>query len=161
LEAGLGRWVWCSVQCGGDAPGAGLLPAGGRRRVPAVMARQLAEWPPAWALRPAGDALHWRWSASCVFVPQWGHSAAVLAASGVWRVCSMGGDGGGRAPQICTGWRWVIVGCRSRATTLFGLNVGEGFRRMWSRPMRVWRLSMAVGNLGRPGAQVWRTYLVA
>jgi hypothetical protein len=76
-------------------------------------------------------------------------------------IISMGGDGGGRASQICRGWRWLVVGCLSLVTALFGLSAGDGFRRTWPRPMRVWRFSMAVRDLGRPGAQVWRTYLVA
>jgi hypothetical protein len=161
LETGPGRWGWCSGWCGGGAPDAGLLPAGGRRRVPAVVARRLEVWPPAWTLRAAGGALHRRWPASCVYVPRWGHLAVLMAASGIWRVCSMGGDGSGRASQICRGWRWLVVGCRSQATTLFGLSAREGFRRTWPRLIRVWRLSVAVGDLSRPGAQVWRTYLVA
>jgi hypothetical protein len=31
-------------------------------------------------------------------------------ASGAWRVCSMSGDGGGRASRIYRGWLWLVVG---------------------------------------------------
>jgi hypothetical protein len=58
------------------------------------------------------------------------------------------GDGGG------------LFGRRSQVTTLVGLSAREGFGCLWSSPMRAWRLPMAVGDLGRPGAQV-RTCLVA
>jgi hypothetical protein len=33
-----------------------------------------------------------------------------VVASGARRVCSMSGDGGGRASQIYRGWRWLVVG---------------------------------------------------
>jgi hypothetical protein len=32
-----------------------------------------------------------------------------LVTSGAWRVCSMSGDGGGRASWIYTGWQWLVV----------------------------------------------------
>jgi hypothetical protein len=33
-----------------------------------------------------------------------------MVTSGAWRVCSMSGDGGGRASWIYRGWRWLVVG---------------------------------------------------
>jgi hypothetical protein len=55
-------------------------------------------WQP--AFQPLGDAAAWL-------------LAAVLVTFGAWRVCSMSGEGGGRASQIYVGWRWLVVGCRS------------------------------------------------
>jgi hypothetical protein len=66
---------------------------------------------PVWCRQGGGGgALHRRWSASCVSIPRWGLSAAALAISGVWRVCSMGGDGGGQASQICRGGGGSLLG---------------------------------------------------
>jgi hypothetical protein len=48
----------------------------------------------------------------------------------------------------------LLLGRRSQVRTLFGLSAGEGFGCLWSSPMQAWRLPMAVGDLGRPGAQV-------
>jgi hypothetical protein len=54
----------------------------------------------------------------------------------------------------------LLFGHRSQVTTLVGLSSEEGFGCLLSSPMRAWRLPVAVGDLGRPGAQV-RTCLVA
>jgi hypothetical protein len=59
------------------------------------------------------------------------------------------GDGGG-----------LLLGRRSQVTTLVGLSAGEKVGFLWSSSIRAWRLPVAVGDLGRPGAQV-RTCLVA
>jgi hypothetical protein len=71
----------------------------------------------------------------------------------------MSGDGGGRASQIYRGWRWLVVGRRSRVSTLFGLSAGKDLvargRARCEHGSCLWRLPTSAGLALMCGPVSW------
>jgi hypothetical protein len=76
-----------------------------------------------------------------------------VVASGALRVCSLSGDGGGRASRIYRGWRWLVVGVSVSGDDLVRTKC---WGRFWL-PMVEPDASLAVAYGGWRPRPAWRS----